>query len=60
MALLFPVDGRPGGPPFSIDVEEFKAEAQPLFSLEHESTPESSVKPRLGKERLLLWRKGET
>lgn len=54
LALLFPVDGRPGGPPFSIDVEEFKREAGEHFLLKHESTPETSVKPRLGKERLLV------
>ncbi|MCB2206053.1 methyltransferase domain-containing protein [bacterium] len=59
MALLFPVDGRPGGPPFSIDVEEFKREAASRFSLAHESTPGTSVKPRLGKERLLIWQKGK-
>ncbi len=57
MALLFPVDGRPGGPPFSIDVEEFKREAASSFALLHDSVPHTSVKPRLGKERLLLWQK---
>lgn len=55
MALLFPVDGRPGGPPFSIDVEEFKEQMAAHFTLVHESTPETSVKPRRGRERLLLW-----
>ena len=57
LALLFPVDGRPGGPPFSIDVPQFKREAEEQFTLLHESTPETSVKPRLGRERLLLWRR---
>ncbi|MBN1448266.1 MAG: methyltransferase domain-containing protein [Bacteroidetes bacterium] len=55
MALLFPVDGRPGGPPFSIDVEDFKRQMAPYFDLRHESTPSTSVKPRRGRERLLLW-----
>jgi SAM-dependent methyltransferase len=59
LALLFPVDGRPGGPPFSIDVESFKAEMEPSFRCLHESTPDTSVKPRLGRERLLLWQKKE-
>jgi methyl halide transferase len=54
LALLFPVDGRPGGPPFSIDVEEFKTDAEAHFVLTHESTPATSVKPRLGKETLLV------
>jgi SAM-dependent methyltransferase len=55
LALLFPIDGRPGGPPFSIDIEEFKLLATGVFSLVHEGTPATSVKPRLGKERLLLF-----
>jgi len=59
MALLFPVDGRPGGPPFSIDVEDFKRQMSTAFDCVHESTPETSVKPRLGRERLLVWKKKE-
>lgn len=54
LALLFPVDGRPGGPPFAIDTQEFKREAEEYFLLKYETTPETSVKPRLGKERLLV------
>ncbi len=57
LALLFPVDGRPGGPPFSIDIDEFKRLAMDSFSLVHESTPATSVKPRMGKERLLVFGK---
>jgi len=57
LALLFPVDGRPGGPPFSIDVDTFKQEAARAFALVHESIPDTSVKPRRGKERLLLFTK---
>ena len=57
MALLFPVDGRPGGPPFSIDVDGFKEQMSVAFDCVHESTPETSVKPRLGRERLLVWKK---
>lgn len=60
MALLFPVDGRPGGPPFAIDVEEFKRQMSVAFDCVHESTPETSVTPRLGRERLLVWKKRET
>ncbi|MDX9759957.1 MAG: methyltransferase domain-containing protein [Bacteroidota bacterium] len=54
LALLFPVDGRPGGPPFSIDVGEFKKDAEEHFLLQYETTPETSVKPRRGKERLMV------
>jgi SAM-dependent methyltransferase len=59
LALLFPVDGRPGGPPFSIDVDGFTRDAAAHFTLVHDEVPATSVKPRLGKERLLLWRKAE-
>lgn len=54
LALLFPVDGRPGGPPFSIDHEEFKRDAEEYFLLKYEVTPDTSVSPRLGKERLIV------
>ncbi len=58
LALLFPLDGRPGGPPFAIDPEEFKRDAERNFIFMHESIPETSVKPRRGKERLIVWKKG--
>lgn len=57
LMLLFPVDGRPGGPPFSIDPDEWRALMAPHFALLYDEIPEDSVKPRRGKERLMLWRK---
>lgn len=57
LMLLFPVDGRPGGPPFSIDPDEWRALMAPRFALLYDEIPEDSVKPRRGKERLMLWRK---
>jgi SAM-dependent methyltransferase len=57
LMLLFPVDGRPGGPPFSIDPDEWRALMAPRFDLLHDEIPDDSVKPRRGKERLMLWRK---
>jgi methyl halide transferase len=59
LMLLFPVDGRAGGPPFAIDAEEWKKLMQRHFHLTHEETPGTSVKPRLKRERLMMWRKRE-
>ncbi len=60
LMLLFPVDGRAGGPPFAIDVDEWKTLMSPHFELTFEVTPESSVKPRLGRELLMMWKKRES
>lgn len=55
--LFFPIDGRLGGPPFAVDVEEVRTLFGKKFVLLHESRPASSVKPRLGKELLMVWKK---
>jgi SAM-dependent methyltransferase len=57
LMLLFPIDGRPGGPPFSIDVDEWKQLMSAHFDLTFECTPTTSVKPRMGRERLMMWKK---
>lgn len=49
--LFFPLDGRPGGPPFSVEIAEAEKLFSPYFTLEWRK-PENSVKPRLGKEML--------
>jgi len=59
IALLFPADGRLGGPPFSVDVEEVRNHLTNRFELILEESPPSSVKPRRGKEVLMLWKKRE-
>ncbi|MCZ7556827.1 MAG: TPMT family class I SAM-dependent methyltransferase [Bacteroidia bacterium] len=59
LMLLFPIDGRPGGPPFSIDVDVWKQLMSPYFNLTFECTPTTSVKPRMGRERLMMWKKKE-
>lgn len=58
VALLFPTDGRTGGPPFAIDPEE----AQQLFTavgleLIRSEVPKDSHPARAGKELLALFRK---
>jgi SAM-dependent methyltransferase len=57
VALFFPLDERPGGPPFAVQMDE----ALQLFSrhlrLEHAFEPPRSVTPRKGREMMTLWRK---
>jgi SAM-dependent methyltransferase len=57
VALFFPTDGRPGGPPFAVNVEDVRALFGNAFQLMVEKIPEHSVKPREGKEVLILWKK---
>lgn len=56
--LAFPLDGRPGGPPFSVSVADitrlFEGHGFTLVSLEQLV---DSVSPRRGKEELLVFRK---
>ena len=55
LGLIFPVDGRAGGPPWSIDPAEFSANMDSRFTLRIDEVPGKSVKPRQGKERLMIW-----
>lgn len=57
VALAFPVDGREGGPPFAVDEGEITGVLGAGLELLHIETPKSSVEPRLGRERLALFRK---
>jgi len=59
IGLFFPIDSREGGPPFSVDIAEIKSNLKKNFVLLREEIPQSSVKPRLGKEILMLWKKKE-
>lgn len=57
VALLFPIDSRPGGPPFAVPVREtlrLFSDRLDLISLEF---PERSVAPRRGKEVMTIWLK---
>lgn len=55
IALLFPIDGRQGGPPFNIDITSFYREASKYFHLEFSSRKIRSIKPRAGKEILQIY-----
>jgi SAM-dependent methyltransferase len=57
VALFFPIDGRTGGPPFSVDPDEVRTIFGKRFHLLHESRPLVSVQPRRGNEILMIWKK---
>lgn len=57
IGLFFPIDNRDGGPPFAVDIKEIESHLSKTFKLIYSENPKSSVKPRLGKEMLMLWKK---
>lgn len=57
ITVLFPVDGRKGGPPFNIKIDEFLKIASKYFRLAYFSRSVNSVKPRKGNEVLFILRK---
>ncbi len=57
IAILFPVDGREGGPPFNIDYSAFYEQAKNHVKLEFFSRQINSVKTRKGKEVLQVYKK---
>ncbi len=57
--LAFPLDNQPGGPPFSVDVPEIlRLFGERSFKLLQRGRPSDSVKPRRGREELLIFEKG--
>lgn len=59
ITVLFPIDAREGGPPFSIELNEFYKLASKYFSLEYFQRNINSIKPRKGNEVLLILKKKE-
>jgi SAM-dependent methyltransferase len=55
ITILFPIDEREGGPPFSIDVKEFYKNFSEYLQLELSSRQINSIKPRKGKEILQIY-----
>ncbi len=55
ITILFPLDNREGGPPFSIDVKEFYNNFSESLSLEFSSKQINSIKPRKGREILQIY-----
>lgn len=59
ITVVFPIDGRAGGPPFNIDVIEFYKLFSRLLRLDLSAKDVNSVKPRKGKEILQVYIKPE-
>jgi methyl halide transferase len=58
VALAFPLGERAGGPPFGVDASALvDMMRQRRFRLEHREIPADSVRPRLGREELLIMQK---
>ncbi len=57
IALLYPMEPRPDGPPFGIDEAEIDTVLGAGLELLHVETPASSVESRRGRERLVIFRK---
>lgn len=58
--LAFPLDGRPGGPPFATSPEEMQGLFERRgFQLLSREVPSDSVPQRRGAEELLLFRKAD-
>ena len=55
IAILFPVDKRDGGPPFSVDIQEFYKNFSEHLQLELSTKQINSIKPRKGKEILQVY-----
>jgi SAM-dependent methyltransferase len=55
ITILFPVDKREGGPPFSINVQEFHKNFSEFLQLELSTKQINSIKPRKGKEILQIY-----
>lgn len=56
IALFFPLDDRPGGPPFAVSMDEVQRLFGRTLELISVESPASSVAPRRGKELLTVWR----
>jgi len=57
VALLFPMEEKPDGPPFGVDESEIEGVLGAGMELLHVETPATSVEPRRGRERLVILRK---
>lgn len=56
--LVFPLDSFEGGPPFAVSIEQvLELFTARRFKLLRRESPPDSVKPRRGREALLVWSK---
>ncbi len=59
VAILFPVEDRPGGPPFAVNPITFYEDISEYLQLEFSSKKINSVKPRKGREILQIYIKAK-
>ena len=57
IALLFPVEHKPEGPPYGVDEAEIETVLGAGLEIAHCETPATSVEGRRGRERLVIYRK---
>jgi methyl halide transferase len=57
IGLIFPIDGRLGGPPYPLDIDELNAMLEGKFHILDERLHPASIKPRAGKEKFVVWEK---
>ena len=57
VALFFPTDGRPDGPPYAVRYEEIEEKFAHRFKFVMDEIPIESVPKRLGKERFVVLQK---
>lgn len=58
IGLIFPIEDRPGGPPFGVSPDELiELLTVRGFSLQHRGFPEETIKPRKGREELVVLEK---
>lgn len=57
ITIPFPIDNWVGGPPFAIDLNLFHESISKYLKLEYYSKEINSIKPRKGREALMIFRK---
>lgn len=59
IGLWFPLDKSPDedGPPWGTTIEEVKSIFKHNWKIEKEEFPELSIEPRIGREKLIIFKK---
>ena len=59
VGLWFPLDKdlNEGGPPYGTNIDEVKSIFHPNWEIMREEFPEHSIKPRKGREKLIIFKK---
>ena len=57
VTLVFPIDDRETGPPYSVSVEAYAEVLGPTWKKLIDRVPSESTERNKGKERIVVWRK---